>query len=195
MGRSFKRAHCKRNLVVTSKQAAYKLPRTQGSFSSLKRVPKSLLQQYRSSSHRQHYSRVIHKQGRRHEVGHTLCPTVEDLDLVYQESGHPQSPIHPRPAKCGSRQAIQTGPDHSDGVVPPSRDISSNMQQVVPASDRPICHQVQQQTTSVCVTGTESHGHCSGLSQSAMGGSGCLCLPTGSHIGQSCRTPHVRESF
>ena len=101
MGRSFKRAHCKRNLVVTRRQAAYKLPRTQGSFSSLKRVPKSLLQQYRSSSHRQHYSRVIHKQGRRHEVGHTLCPTVEDLDLVYQESGHPQSPTHPRPGCRG----------------------------------------------------------------------------------------------
>ena len=72
VGCSLKRAHCKRNLVVTRKQAAYKLPRTQDSFPSLKRVPKSLLQQYRSNSHRQHYSSVIHKQGRRHEVGHTL---------------------------------------------------------------------------------------------------------------------------
>ena len=70
-------------------------------------------------------------------------------------------------------------------IQTPSRGISSNMQQVAPASDRPICHQVQEQTTSVCVTSTRSHGHCSGLSQSAMGGSGCLCLPTGSHIGQS----------
>ena len=105
---------------------------------------------------------------------------------MYQESSHPQSPTHPRPAECGSRQAIHTGIYHSDGVVPPSRGISSNMQQVALASDRPICHQVHQQTTSVCVTGTGSHGHCSGLSQSAMGGSGCLCLPTGSHIGQSC---------
>ena len=104
---------------------------------------------------------------------------------MYQKSSHPQSPTHPRPAECGSRQAIQAGPDHSDGVVPPSRGISNNLQQVTLAPDRPICHQVQQQTTSVCVTSTGSHGHCSGLSQSAMGGSGCLCLPTGGHIGQS----------
>ena len=105
---------------------------------------------------------------------------------MYQESSHPQSSTHPRPAECGSRQAIQAGPDHPDGVVPPSRGFSNNMQQVAPAPDRPICHQVQQQTTSVCVAGTGSHGHCSGLPQSAMGRSGCLCLPTGSHIGQSC---------
>ena len=186
LGRSFKRAHCKRNLVFTRKQVTYKLPRTQGSFSSLKRVPKSLLQQYSSGSHRQHYSSVIHKQGRRHEVGHTLCPSVEDLDLVYQKSSHPQSLTHPGPAECGSRQAIQAGPDHPDGVVPPSRGFSNNMQEVAPAPDRPICHQVQQQTTSFCVAGTGSHGHCSGLPQSTMGRSGCLCLPTGSHIGQSC---------
>ena len=59
------------------------------------------------------------------------------------------------------------------------------MQQVAPASNRPICHEVQQQVTSVCVTGTRSPGHSSGCTQSAMGGSGCICLPTSSHIGQS----------
>ena len=185
VGRSLRRAHCKRNIVVARKQTAYKLPRTQSSFSSFKRVPKPLLRQYCSDSHRQHYSSVIHKQGRRHEVGLTLCPTVEDLDLVHQKSSRPQSLTHPRPAECGSRQAIQTRPDHSDGMVPPSRGISSNLQQVALASDRPFCHQVQQQTTSVCVTSTGPHGHCSGLPQSAMGGSGCLCIPTDSHLGQS----------
>ena len=35
---------------------------------------------------RQHHSSVIHRQGRRHEVGPTLCPTMENLDLVYQET-------------------------------------------------------------------------------------------------------------
>ena len=107
VGHSLKRAHCKRNLVTTRKQTAHKLPRTQASSSSLKRVSKSFFRQHRPDSHRQQYSSVIYKQGRRHEVGHTLCPTVEDLDLVYQKSSHPQSLTHPRPAECGSRQAIQ----------------------------------------------------------------------------------------
>ena len=59
------------------------------------------------------------------------------------------------------------------------------MQQVAPALDRPICHEVQQQVASVCVTSTRSPGHSSGCTQSAMGGSERVCLPTSSHPGQS----------
>ena len=59
------------------------------------------------------------------------------------------------------------------------------MQQVAPASDRPICHEVQQQVTSVCVTGTGLPASSSGCTQSPMGGPRRLCLPTSSHLGQS----------
>ena len=102
-----------------------------------------------------------------HEVVPTLCPTVENLDLVHQETGYSQSPTHSRLSECGSRQAIQTRPDHP------------------PASNRPICHEVQQQFASGCVSCTRSPGYSIGRTQSAMGGSGCICLPTSSHIGQS----------
>ena len=110
---------------------------------------------------------------------------MENLDLVYQEASKSQSPTHSRPVERGSRQAIQTRPDHPNRVVSPSRGLLSNMQQVAPASNRPICHEVQQQVTYVCVIGTESPGHSSGCTQSAMGGSGRICLPTSSHLGQS----------
>ena len=100
---------------------------------------------------------------------------MENLDLVYQET---------RPGECGSRQAIQAKPDHPNRVVSPFRGLPSNMQQVSPAKNRPICHQAQQQVASV--TGTGSPGHSSGCTRSAMGGSGCIRLPTSSHIGQSC---------
>ena len=59
------------------------------------------------------------------------------------------------------------------------------MQQVAPAQNRLICHEVQQQVASVCVTGTGSPGHSSGGAQSAMVGSESIHLPTISHIGQS----------
>ena len=59
------------------------------------------------------------------------------------------------------------------------------MQQVAPASNRPICHEVQQQVALVCVTGTTFPGHSSGCTKSAMGGSGCICLSTSSLLGQS----------
>ena len=50
-----------------------------------------------------------------------------------------------------------------------------------------FCHKVQQQVSSVCVTGTRSPGHSSGCTQSDMGGFGCICLLTNSHLGQSGR--------
>ena len=77
--------------TARGKQAAYKLCGTKSSLSSLKRVSGPLFRQDSYCSYRQHHSSVIHKQGRRHEIGPTLCPTVENLDLVYQETSDPQS--------------------------------------------------------------------------------------------------------
>ena len=140
VGGSLKRTHCKRSLVPSRKQAAYQLPRTQGNLSSLKRVPRPLPIQDSTCSNRQHHSGFIHKQGRRHEVGPTLCFTMENLDLVHQKSSNSQSP-----AECG----VQARPDHPNKVVSPSGGLPSNMQQVAPASNRPICHEVQQQVAFV----------------------------------------------
>ena len=94
-------------------------------------------------------------------------------------------PTHSRPAEPGSRQAIQARPHHSNRVVSPSRGLPLNMQQVAPAQNRLICHEVQQQVASVCVTSTGSPGHSSGCAQSTMVGSGRIHLRTNSHLGQS----------
>ena len=110
---------------------------------------------------------------------------MENLDLVHQKSSNSESLTHSRPAECGSRQAIQARPDHPNRVVSPSGGLPSNMQQVAPASNRLICHEVQQQVALVCVAGTRFPGHSSGCTKSAMGGSGCIYLPTSSHLGQS----------
>ena len=152
VGHSRKCAYCNRNLVHSGKQVAYTLSRTEGGISSPKRVPRPLLRQDSSCSNRQYYGRVIHKQERRHEVGPTLCPTVENLHLLFQETSDSKSLTHSRPAECSSRQTIQARPDHPDRVVSPSRGLLDNMQQVAPAQNRPICHEVQQQVTTVCVT-------------------------------------------
>ena len=113
-----------------------------------------------------------------------MCPTVENLDRVYQETSDSQSPTHSSLAECGSRQAIQARPHHPNRVVSPSIGLPNYMQQVVSATDRSVCHEFQQQVASVCVTGTGSPGHSIGCTQSAMGGSGHIHLPTSSHIGQ-----------
>ena len=183
--RSLKRVHCQRNLVPTGKQVAYKLPRTKSSFSSFKRVPKPMLGQNGSDSNRQHHGGVLHQQGRGHEVGPTVCPTLENLDLVHRETSDSKGPTHSRPLKCSGRQTVQIGTDHPNRMVPPSRGFSSPVQQVAPASNRSLCHEIQQQVAPVCITGSGSHGHCSGCTQFIIGKSGRVRLPTDSDIGQS----------
>ena len=53
------------------------------------------------------------------------------------------------------------------------------------ATSGPVCHQVQQQTATVCVTGSRPPGLGSGCTQPLLGGPGPIRLPTGSHLGQS----------
>ena len=185
VGRSLKRTHCQRDLVTARKQTAYKLFGTRGSVSRLKRVSKPLYRPDSTCGNRQHYRSCLHKQGRGFEVEHTLCPTVENLDLVYEKSSHSQRSTHPRSAERGSRPAISSRPDHSKRMVPSSRGFPNYMQKVASTSDRSICHEVQQQVTSVCITSPGLPGSSSRCTQSPMGGSGRVCLSTSSHLGQS----------
>ena len=92
---------------------------------------------------------------------------------------------HPRPSERDSRQAIQTGPDHSNRVFPSPRSIPGYMLPVAPAPGGPVCRQVQQQTATVCVAGPRPPGMGSGCTQPVLGGPGPICLPTSSHLGQS----------
>ena len=125
MGGSLKRVHCKGNLVSARKQVAHKSPGTKSGLSGLKRVPRPLFKQHCPGIHRQHSSGCLYQQRRGDEVGLPVCPTVENSVLVHQETGNPQGTSHPWLAECDSRQAIQTWPDHSNGMVPSSRSVQS----------------------------------------------------------------------
>ena len=104
---------------------------------------------------------------------------------MHQEAGNSQGTSHPRPAERDSRQAIQARPDHSDGMVPSPRSVQSYMLPVAPATGGRVCHQIQQQTTTVCITGSGPPGMGSGCTQPVMGKSGPIRLSTSSHLGQS----------
>ena len=173
VGRSLKQTHCQRGLVTARKQAAYKLSGTKSSLSSFKRISRPLYRQDSTCGNRQHHSSVLHKQGRGHEVGPTLCTAMENLDLVYQTASNSQSLTHPRPAERGSRQAIQT--------------IQTEWS-LLPEVFQAICNRWQRPQIDLFATrftSTGSPGHSSGCPKSAIGGSGRICLPTSSHLGQS----------
>ena len=138
-----------------------------------------------SCSNRQHHSGCLCKQGRRHEVRSTVCLTVENPDVVFLETSDSQGPTHSRLAECGSRQAIQARSNHPDRGVSPSRGLPVDMQQVAPTINRSICDKVQQPNGSISITSTRSSGLASQCTQPILGGSGPICLPTSSHLGQS----------
>ena len=84
-----------------------------------------------------------------------------------------------------ARHVIQAGSNHPDRMVAPSGSFSKTVPKMAPAPDRPICHEVQPQVTSICVSGTGLPSCSSGCSHSHLGRSGCICIPTDRHIGQS----------
>ena len=148
--------------------------------SGFKRVPRPLLKQDSTCSNRQHHSSVIHKQGRRHEVR----PTMENLDLVYQETSDSKARHIPgRPNVVADKLSGLGQTIQAEWFLLP--EVFHSMQQVAPAQNRLICHEVQQQVASVGVTGTGSPGHSSGCAQSTMVRSESIHLPTISHIGQN----------
>ena len=185
VGCSLRRAHCKGNLVPSREQVAHKPLRAKSSISSSKRVSNPRLQQDSVDSYRQHNSGCLYQQRGGDEVGLLVCPTVENTVLVYQAASNPQDTSHPRPAERDSRQASQARTNHSNRVVASSRSVQSCMQPVAPTSSGPVCHQVQQQTTTVCLTGPRPPGLGSGCTQPVLGGPGPIRLPTSSHLGQS----------
>ena len=63
----------------------------------------------------------INKEG--DEVGPSVCPTLENPDLVPKKAGYFQGLTHSKLAECGSRQAIQVRPDHPNRVVSPPREV------------------------------------------------------------------------
>ena len=159
--------------------------RIKSSSPGLKRISSPLYPNYSPHCYRQHYSGCLHKQRRGNEVGPPVCPTMENSDLVYQKTDYSQSSTHSRPSKCDSRQTFQTGPDRSNRMVPQPKNLPGYMQPLAPAHGGPTCHQVQQQSATVCLTGSRPPGMGSGCSQSVMGRSGPVCLPTSSHLGQN----------
>ena len=78
------------------------------------KVMAPLFKQDITHGNRQHHSSCLNKQGRRHEVGPTVCPAVEDTGLVFQKTSYPQGLTLSRQSECGSRQDIQARPDHPE---------------------------------------------------------------------------------
>ena len=114
-----------------------------------------------------------------------MCPVVENYGMVQQAPSSSQSQTYSRAAQCSSRQIVENGPSHSDGVVPLDRGLSGSVPSVAPSSGGLVCHKAQSQASSICVPGPGLQCLGSGRSQSPMGEPGPLHVSTHSPAGQS----------
>ena len=70
-----------------------------------KRLPRTLIKQESSHRYRQHHSGCLHKQREGDEVRPSVCPSVENPDLVLQKTGYSQSLTHSSLSECDRRQS------------------------------------------------------------------------------------------
>ena len=76
------------------------------------------------------------------------------------------------------------GQTFSNRVVTSSRSIPSFMLLVAPTPGGPVCHQVQQQTTTVCFTGPRPPGMGSGCTRPFLGGLDPYAFPPAAIFGK-----------
>ena len=97
--------------------------------------------------------------------------------MVQPQTNYLQAPTHSGSSQCDCRQTVLAPPGDSDRVVSASRGVQSDLQQI---GLRLVCHQIQQQTSEVCVSGTGSEDLDYRCSQPLLGGTGSLQVSPGS---------------
>ena len=178
LGRTLRGIHGKRHLVRTRKSSPHQFLGAQSSYAGPQEFRALLQGTDCSDSNGQHNCSLLHQQGGRYEIRLSLCPPLETPVLVSSQENSSASAAHSRSLECHSRQTVQTQSSDTDRVVPVSTGFPSLVFQMGPASDRPFCNSVQSQAPQVCISGSGSGSLGSGCSQSCMGKSGCVCLPS-----------------
>ena len=103
------------------------------------RIPRLLVEQYCYYIYRQHNSGCLYGgRGGGDEVRPSLCPSMENPDLVFQETGD-SSPTHSRRLNViAHKLSSLTQLDRADRMVPPVRVFPNNILLVVPVLSGPV---------------------------------------------------------
>ena len=108
-------------------------------------------------------------------MGH-VSPGLAHPGLL-QPSKYPhKSQTHSGLPQCHSRQSLQEGQNYSDRMVTSSSNIQSNWHSLAQTNGGHVCHQIESQTTNLCLPNPRCKCHGHRCIEHLLGGSGRLCL-------------------
>ena len=164
------------------------------------RIPRHLVEQYCCHNYRQHNSGCLYEgRGGGDEVGPSLCPSLGNPDLVFQETGD-CSLIHSRRLNDIAHQLSSlTQLDRADRMVPPVRVFSKQYASGGTRPNWPVFYRLaQQQTLSTCFTGDRSPNMDNDTISLPWEDLDPYGFPLVAILGKwwrSCRTTHAGESL
>ena len=190
LGSSFRKSDSQWQLDRSGKIASYQCPRVKSCISGLKELSKQNSRQEGSHSNRQRHCSQLSEQTRGDTLMGHVSPGLAHLGLLQSSKHTHKSQTHSGLPQCHSRQSLQERQNNSDRMVSSSSNVQSNLQSLAHSNGEHVCHQIESQTTNLCLTSPRCKCYEHRCIEHLLGGSGRLCL-----LSCSSHTKESLESF
>ena len=176
LGSSFRKSDSQWQLDRSGKIASYQCPRVKSCISGLKKLSKQNSRQEGSHSNRQRHCSQLCEQTRGDTLMGHVSPGLAHLGLLQSSKHTHKSQTHSGLPQCHSRQSLQERQNNSDRMVSSSSNVQSNLQSLAHSNGGHVCHQIESQTTNLCLTSPRCKCYEHRCIEHLLGGSGRLCL-------------------
>ena len=173
-GSSFRKHDSQWQLDRSRKITSYQCPRVKGSVSDLKKLSKQNSRQKSSDSNRQRHCNQLSEQTRGNTLLGHVSPGLAHLGLLQSSKHTHKSQAHSGLPQCHSRQSLRQ--NNSNRMVSSSSNIHPNLQSLAQTNGGHVCHQIESQTTNLCLTSPRCKCYEHRCIEHLLGGSGRLCL-------------------
>ena len=192
LGSSFRKHDSQWQLDRSRKITSYQCPRVKGSVSGLKKLSKQNSRQKGSDSNRQRHCSQLSEQTRGNTLLGHVSPGLAHLGLLQSSKHTHKSQTHSGLPQCHSRQSLQEGQNNSNRMVSSSSNIQPNLQSLAQTNGGHVCHQIESQTTNLCLTSPRCKCYEHRCIEH-LGGSGRLCLLScSSHTKSHTENEHLQ---
>ena len=176
LGCTFGKPDSQWTVVGQRSKFAYKYLGTKGSVSSNKVFSNPSFEQEGLGGLRQFNSGGLPQQTGGDPFTRNVPHDMASHGFLSSQSNFAEGSTHSGLSECDSRQSFTQGQGHTDRMVSSSQNFSKDLPNLAQANDRLVCHQNEQQTSSVCVSSPRSKCNGGRCIEHLLGGNGRLCL-------------------